>query len=238
MGRSGLLISIFLLVMAWSAQSRAEVFLDLKEVYLPVGYDTDDTVEILFVVHLPDSCHKIEAVSTEVNRNRQVQVGVTTKRFEGDCHNGPIPIAQVLSLGRLRNKGTYSIVDKGTGLSVGDLEVAVATESVHGTDQRLYPALTDAFLRAKEVGWSLVLRGVYSDSCQSMDKVTFRASDKVLVALPELTHPDREDCTPAFIPFEEEFEVTGPVPTKTMLLHVRGAGGRSFSKLQMQPPVR
>ncbi len=212
-----------------------EVPVKITKVFAPEGYDTDDGVEIMAVAKLPSSCFKLGAVVTQVKPTQEVWISVKANEFTGKCHTSPTPVPLVISLGRLAHEGVYRIMDASSRDELAKFRVKLAPKSGHGTDEELYPSLVDAYLTWGGDSVKLVLTGVFADDCQEIKKVVFSTSEDVLVALPEVDHPEDPKCVKGTFPFLKEFDVKAEVPRKAFLLHVRSMHGRSINKLVFPP---
>jgi len=231
----GILLGGFVMAPAHAGKYVGQKQLPLSRAFIPVGYDTDDNVEIMLLAELPNSCFKLGPLTTEVTDKREIKVSQTVYEFNGECHDGPIPIPQVASLGRLPSEGTYRLVDVNSKKSLGEVKVAWAADIGHGTDALLYPALTDAYIDWRSNSLKLRLSGVYSDDCQVIKKIAILPQKDVVVVLADVDHPEGVNCKKGLYPFEHEFEVNKEIPRKAFLLHVRSLGGKSINKLVFPP---
>ncbi len=212
-----------------------ETKVPLTKAYVPHGFDSDDSIEIVVTGTLPSTCYKLGPLDTLVDDKNHAFVSLTAYQFSGDCLDGPIPFSQVVYLGRLRVAGDYDIVDGTSQETIGKLNVTKAPALGHGTDEVLYAPLADAFLLQGKDRNVIRLVGAFPDSCLSIRKTTILLEEDVMVVLPELKR-DGADCEKGHYPFQVDVKVERELPHRTFLLHVRSMSGTSINKLVVSHP--
>ncbi|MCB0419004.1 MAG: hypothetical protein KDD39_15265, partial [Bdellovibrionales bacterium] len=86
-----------------------EVSVPVNEVFVPVGFDDNDRVEVVLDGYLPDTCHKLADVKVTIDENSHTMtLDQKAKRVLGACADVTVPFSNVLSLGALE-AGTYKI---------------------------------------------------------------------------------------------------------------------------------
>jgi len=212
-----------------------ETTLPLEKVFIPHGFDSNDSIEVVVAGSFPSSCYKMGPVETMVNAEQTVEISVVAYEFTGKCIKGPIPFFHVVPLGRLREPGTYRIVDAMSKNTLGKLNVAKAADLGHGTDEVLYVPLTDAYLVQTTGRQFIRFTGAFSDSCMTFKKVLTRVVGDVLIVLPQLAY-EGENCEQGHYPFTKDFDVKDELPHENFLMHVRTISGSAINKMIVSHP--
>ncbi len=208
-----------------------ETQVPLIKAYVPHGYDNDDSVEIVVTGNLPSTCYKMGPIETVLDDQQHIYVTQTAYEFSGECLKGPIPIAQVVAMGRLSKAGPYEVIDGVSQDNIAKLVIAEATALGHGTDEVLYAPLSDAYLVQKNGKPAIRLVGAYPDNCLSLEKTAVKLDHDVMVVLPELKQAKGVACEKGRFPFEEDVAIETALPAEPFLLHVRSMSGASINKV-------
>lgn len=212
----------------------SEVDQSLSKAYIPAGFDSNDSVQIVVAGKFPHTCHQMGAIFTSLDRGRKVlEVQVSAYEHEGRCLPVEVPFFQVVHVGLVGMAGSFRVVDRTTKKSLGVLSLKEAGEG-GGPDDETYAPLLDAYFLPQPGGKKLaVLSGIFSDTCLRLKDVEVRYHPDVVVVMPKL---DRRgtSCAPASRPFHKKVELE-PELKGTFLLHVRALGGQAFNKMVVLP---
>ena len=209
----------------------AEMDQPLDRAFIPVGFDNDDSIEIVVTGKFRKPCLQLGIVSTEVE-DSTIWVQLTAYEYEGSCSNAGAPFQQTVPLGLIQNAGIYSIKDRSSGKEIGSLIVDKASDTTAGTDSNPYASLSDAFLTWEGTTPTLVLRGLHNSTCAKFGKIEITPQKDALVVLPILKKLKKNEiCDHKIAPFEMKTQVSEELPFFPFLLHVRSMGGQAISKM-------
>lgn len=226
------------LLLCFAFQGRADNFQKerpqpMNGAYVPRGFDTDDTVEIMVTGLLRDSCSQIGAVSSVLDEGgKKLVLALTSHEYSGRCLKTKVPFYLPVYVGRLRQAGVYSIQDGVSGQSLGRLEIRPAGSGGGGVDDLIYPPLTDAYVLAQSGRPALILKGVLPSDCLAVGDVKIEVQGNVVVAMPKLARIEGQSCRAGNFGFSKTVALTERMPRGMYLLHVRAMGGRSINKME------
>lgn len=199
--------------------------------YIPEGFDSNDSVQIVGEGLFRDSCYKPGSVRVDVDHEmRRVTLSPTAYQYEGVCLQMLIPYDQALDIGFLK-AGNYEVVQKtlGTETFLGDVQVRVATNAA--PDDYLYAPVHQAYFENKSVGRATVkLAGEFTNSCMKLADVIVSVQPKVIVLQPISQIEERVGCREGKFTYEREVQITNLKPGR-YLLHVRSLNGKAINTL-------
>lgn len=232
-GKVGLLAVLLCAQSAFSGEFVQEIALPIERTFIPKGYDTNDSVQIVVEGSFPTSCYQIGRADSIVDKEKKIiEVQLTAYEYDGKCLRIPTRFHHTFLLGRMPDSGKYSIVEMTTKRTVGELTIMTAPVLSAGTDDAVYAPLLDGFLQEKGSETQLVLRGVYSNSCLTITDVKLNVDRDVVVVLPFVEFRPGHACSQGEFAFEKIIPVTQTLPAATSyLLHVRSMGGQSINKM-------
>lgn len=210
-----------------------EVAQRIDRVFVPHGYDANDSVRFVVEGRFKNACYQIGGADAEVNSDeKEIQLRILANEYDGDCPEVNTPFHHVFFLGRISKPGTYKILDQTTKRRLGKLVITPANEGGSGTDDVVYVPLLDAFLLKHPHSNELVLRGVFPTNCMSVKEVGIEVQSDVVVVRPASKIViDDQRCHAGEFPFEYRFNVKNPLPKSSYLLHVRSMGGQAINKM-------
>jgi hypothetical protein len=237
-----------------SAQAQSPVFDDpviqpvltnapIRNVFVPVGFDDNDTVEVIVHGHFRDSCNKMGPAIGLVDADKlEITVGARALKYNANsCIPMEVPFLQSVKLGQLK-AGTYSVnLSGGRTLPEQPKPLTVAAATTSTADDNLYaPVDAVEFLPASgQPGvYALTVSGIFPKSeagCMRLKEVKILTFDGILVVLPISTFDtDVANCPQGNTPFERMFKVTKNVTldlNRDTLIHVRVLNGQSVNKV-------
>ena len=226
-------VSIFLALSVISlptayAQSPQLISVGLHTAYIPTGFDDNDKVSFMVEGLFMDSCSKTAGVDIAVNNN---EVVITQKalRYPGPCLDMLVRYYQPIELREVLGSGSYRVTDGATGKSLG--HIGVIRARTPNADDYLYAPVSDAWvLRGSDRKDKIVLNGVFTNNCVSLQNVRIMVDDDVISVLPIAQQESRPDCHSGNFPYQ--FVQTYPRPTKgRYLLYVRSLEGLAIQKV-------
>ena len=241
---------LFLSFVANAAFEVQEVSVFPASVYVPIGFDTNDDVQIVVEGSFANSCFKSTKPMYSVDHiNKEITIQNRAIVLTGvPCLYVVVPYSRVIDLGVLEGAGDYKILfEEDEGImdprvsvispvsgkkhrkQMAILNVAHAVKD--SQDDYLYAPFSSAMFSSKDR--ILRLRGMLQKSCMKVKTVKVvqpRPSYNVINILPivELT---KQDCT------DEAEETFFDVPMENSmergryLLHIRTLSGNSLNEI-------
>lgn len=210
----------------------------VEKVYIPLGFDDNDNVEVVIHGHFPSSCYKIGPTSSRIDYNTRT-IYIDAKAYlyrDGVCAQMLVPFTETINIGLVK-EGTYDVQLEDRSSFVGSiLEIKAATSS--NPDDYLYAPVDSVRLNGT-VGseTSVQVEGRYPHmfiGCMIIrDLKVQKARGNVIVVQPIAELTDGAECEPQTL--TKKFVVTKPlgfaVERTEYLLHSRATSGHSINKL-------
>ncbi len=228
---------VSLLIMSLSlvsvASTPVEKAVPVDHIYVPSGFDSNDTVEIVVTGFLPNLCHKSPAANVNIT-GRDVDIEITSLYYHESnpyCPSMVVPFTQSVKLGLL-DKGTYNI--KVNGKSPWELEEQIkikqSTSNAIDDFQYAYVNYIDKDVTAGEV----VLRGYNPSDCFELEKIEYvHNGNDTYSILPKMKQV-RSFCPMKMVPFKYRWKVPNDLNKSRVLLHVRTMDGQSVNTIFMK----
>lgn len=210
---------------------------DVKTIFVPQGYDTNDQVELVLHGYLPNGCYKSGPVSVNVDHGAPGESGVISLAPQWAYHDFQfcneilVEYKEVVNVGYLEAKDYTVSLASGSETSLFNVEEA-KTDS---QDNHVYLPVDGMVLKADPQGQRLVLTGTFpaqDDSCLAAERhEVYRSPSNVLVVLPIakiVPCPQGQHQTA----FSYDVVLTGDLQVKqNNLVHVRALNGKSLNKV-------
>lgn len=216
-----------LILLSASAFAQADLrSAPVKHLYVPTGFDSNDSVEVVVTGHFPNPCYSRNTVSVDVKDDViSVEISALLRSEEKLlCPQMQVPFKEVVSVGNLQG-GKYKITVNGT--LKDSLTVEEASSSA--VDEHLYGAI-DAV--EHKGGDNYILHGWRYSSCIDLDRVQVVSNGKdtlsVLPIMKQLSDFCPMKMTPVSYPVKLK---TSGLKSKEPLIHVRTMDGKSFNKV-------
>ena len=214
----------------------------IRNIFVPVGFDDNDTVEIIVHGHFKDSCNKVgPALGTVDDDTKEVAVALRSLKYEGnECIKMQVPFLQSIKLGQVP-AGNYTVFAENLADSVAPKTLQVAEATTATADDALY-APVDAVDLSPVVGtkgrYTLTVSGIFPKSevgCMKMQELKVLPFEDVLVVLPIAAfNSNVAECVKSSSPFERKFKIEKEVELqlkRDTLIHVRVLNGQSLNKV-------
>lgn len=228
---------------AQGALMPVEIPSPVTDVFVPVGFDDNDTVEIVLHGHFANTCFKSGPAFGFVDSDA-AEVRIISKSLSypaDECLDMRIPFVQSVKLGRVP-QGTYTVTVNNQSWAGATLKVGSASSS--SADEYLYAPVEQVDLLPTDVlegegFYDLTVKGVYPYSLSGCMKITdlkILDYETVLIVLPiaSFLQPEEEGCVPGRRGLERRFEYSTRVQlnlTQNVLVHVRVLNGQSLNKV-------
>lgn len=208
----------------------------VEQVFVPVGFDSNDDAEVVVHGHFPSSCYKLGPIKSDVDfASRRIVVRVSAWFYrDGICHAMRVPYVASVKLGPLLD-GDYTVRVSGVEAVSATLPVTPATSS--NPDDFIYAPVETVELTADDAGRPAVrLAGtapVMDDGCLLLTETKIARTDTVFVVLP-IARIERDLSLCATVP-SRRFSAVVTLPEDSgagdFLLHVRVLAGQSINRL-------
>ena len=210
-----------------------ELNVPASQLFVPVGYDDNDQVEIVVEGYLPDSCHKLGwvEVSKDFDKNT-VDLRIIAWKVDETCLDIKVPFTHTVRLGRI-GEGKYQVRLRSQELS---RNLSVEKASKGQPDEFLYAPVDSARVASllPKPGSIAVIEGRFTNTCLKVKEVKVLNHEETIEVLPlmELTalDPKGEPCRAE----EKQYVVTAPLPevkSGRHLLHVRSLNGQAVNRV-------
>lgn len=207
----------------------------IESVFIPEGFDNNDSVQLVIHGKLPNSCYQIGYTSTELDQDtNKLYVSLIAYEYVGECSEYGAPYHLTVQAGLFRKAGSYGVYDKKSGVYLGGLTIGKAKAGPGGTDELDYAPVLDGFLNETANGKELVVRGVFNWSCLEIGDIKIMPQQDVVVVLPQTKKNPDVKCVVGEFGYEVKRPVTEKLPKGEFLLHIRSMGGQSINKVVHQ----
>ena len=213
----------------------------VTNIFVPVGFDDNDNVEVILHGHFSSSCYKIgTAVGFVDEETKVITVGARSLSYVGnDCIPMKVPFTQTVKLGQLK-AGSYQ-VQLGTGTEAMSRTLVVAEAKTSTADDSLYAPLENVDITpvaGRPGTFNVTVSGVFPKSdagCMGFSQLKVLPFEDVLVVLPLASFErDLTKCPETNTFFSRKFSVSQEVTVELkgdVLIHVRVLNGQSLNRV-------
>ena len=234
----GILVSIAALGMSGAAlASSVLVQAPIEKVFVPVGFDDNDKVEVIVHGHFTSSCYKMGPVDSQIDTvNRKVLITAEAYYYPGAaCVQMIVPFIKSVELKGSVADGTYQIEVVGRPTAdTSPLHISKSTRP--DADDFLYAGATSATIeKAADGHQEIVIKGQHPyllDGCIKFEEVrSYLSPSKVLVVQPITKIVYGDECRGSV---NNRFEYHAPMAqeltTGEYVMHVRVLDGNSINQ--------
>lgn len=220
---------IILLVIAFiglTVVANAEISLaPVKHLYIPTGFDNNDSVEVVVSGTFPTPCYSRNTVAVDVVGDTiSIEISAIQRDAKALCPDMLVPYKEVVALGNLQG-GSYEVVVNNKLKET----LLISESSSNAIDEHLYAAI-DQLEKVSENEY--VLHGWRYSNCVQLDRVEIISNGKdtlsVLPVMKQLSQHCPMKGTPVSYPVRLDFD---QLKTKEPLIHVRTMDGKSFNTI-------
>lgn len=200
-----------------------------EKAYIPIGFDSNDSVEVVLEGRFSSSCWRPAEISFAVDQDKlEIHVGPAAYLYPARlCAQMILPFDRVVNFGVLKT-GNYKLVQATDGAFLGEVLVKPAT--TERPDDFLYAPVSQAFYKKKANGGEVTMAGNFPNSCMMMDEVKVTVQPDVVVLQPIAKIEKRLGCHDGHFPFQVKTKIP-QVPAGRYLLHVRSMNAKSINSL-------
>ncbi len=199
-----------------------------KNIYVPGGFDSNDSVQFAADGVFSSACYKIAPPSVAVDEAKKIiTVQAQAYLYGGLCAMVLIPFQQVVQVGIVATPGHYNIVDD-AGQVIGSIDIKPATTALE--DDYLYAPVQK--MSVSQVGGEnkLTLKMEFTDNCMKIKEVKVLKEPNVFVIQPIVEMSTGAACAQGYFPWTEEVDL-GPLQKKRYLIHVRTSGSQALNEI-------
>lgn len=209
----------------------------VERIFVPLGFDNNDNVEIILHGHYPSACYKLGPALYEIDEaTRQVKIEALAYQYNGDCAEISIPFMQTISVGIVK-EGDYTVSVKDRPyVAEKSLFVTEATTSL--PDDYLYaPVSTVEVVNLPTLKKAIRLTGEFprlGRGCMVLKEVRVNVtSDNVIIVLP-IAEVETAAAVCSSEEYSTKFDVQKVIPgelwPEDYLIHVRVAAGGAINR--------
>lgn len=240
------LLSVFattmLAVCSSAALAEGPILVDapVDRIFVPLGFDDNDKVEVVISGKFSNSCYKTGPAEAFVNPlSNKIEVRAEAYYYPNAvCTQMITPFIKSVELKGQLTAGNYDVSIKERPSSP-TAKLVVARSTRPEADDYLYAGVHSAFLNQNVTGGGqeIVLKGQHPFllvGCAKFDEVrTSFSPSGVLIVQPITKIVEGEECdgSTAHIRFEHRVRLAEPLESGEFLLHVRTLNGGSVNQL-------
>lgn len=197
----------------------------VKHLYVPEGFDSNDSVEVVVTGNFPNPCLSRNDVKVNIVDDKiDVHVTALMPDEKLNCPDMLVPFKEVVSIGNLQG-GTYQIT---VNNKLKD-SLAIEEASSSAVDEHLYAAIDNI---EKKADGKFVLHGWRYSNCIEFDKVQVISNHKDTLSVLPIMKQISDFCPMKMMPvsFEANLDFRD-VKVEEALIHVRTMDGKSFNSI-------
>lgn len=201
----------------------------VDHVYSPIGFDSNDSTEVVVEGFLPNLCHKSPKTKVEINGDT-INIKLTSLYYDSTTYFCPemiVPFTETVSLGLL-DKGNYKIVVNGKTPYEATSKLKIAEATSDAIDEFTY-AYVDYVEKAAPASKTVKLKGYNPSDCFALEKIDYVSNGEDTYSILPKMKQIRDFCPMKMMPFEYEFKVPNELQRSKVLLHVRTMYGKSVN---------
>jgi hypothetical protein len=215
------------------ASTPIEKMVPVDHIYVPAGFDSNDTTEVVVTGFLPNLCHKSPSAMVTTKGNK-IDIKVTSLYYHESnpfCPEMVVPFVETVKLGLL-NKGDYEI--KVNGKSQWELkeQIKVSQSTSTAVDDHSYAYVN--YVDKEQANGEVVLKGYNPSDCFVLDKIEHRSNGKDTYSVLPIMKQVRSFCPMKMTPFSYKWRVPTELDSELLLLHVRTLDGKSVNSIYYQ----
>lgn len=202
-----------------------KVVLPIDNIYIPNGFDSNDSVEVIISGYLPNLCHKNPMTEFTINQNK-IAIKVTALKYDKSnpfCPEMVVPFLTSVKLGVLA-KGKYSILinnKKSDTLFVEESSLSAKDNHIYG-----YISYID---QSSLKDNNITIKAYNISDCMQLDRVEIYNNGKNTYSILPIMKQIRDFCPMKMVPYEFNVKIPSVLKTKKVLLHVRSIDGNSVN---------
>jgi hypothetical protein len=220
-----ILLSAIALLACVYAEAQIVVPTTFDTMYIPQGFDSNDSVQIVGEGAFRNSCYRPSNTYFKVDhQNKIVNISPSAFEYYGFCLQVILPFDRVLDIGILE-PGTYKVVQNGQTIG----KIPIRGSSVMTPDDFMYAAVEQAFIVKSQGSYTWGIVGELTNSCMYLDDVKITVEENVIVLQPIVKMEAHGTCRDGLFQFSKTGKISAP--RGRYLLHVRSLNGKAINSL-------
>lgn len=226
----------FLLVFLLSqvqASVPVEKLVPVDHLFVPAGFDSNDTSEVVITGFLPNLCHK--SPSAKVTKSgKKISIEVSSLYYHESnpfCPEMIVPFVETVKLGLL-DKGQYEITVNGKSPWELNEKLAIAESTSASVDNHHYAYVN--YIDKETAAGEVVLKGYNPSDCFELDRIEYLSNKKDSLSILPIMKQVRGFCPMKMVPFSYKWRVPTDLEASKVLLHVRTMDGNSVNAVFLQ----
>jgi len=200
----------------------------VDHLYIPKGFDSNDSVELIVTGVFPNACFSRNDVQVAVN-NDVIDITVTAFQTEkAKCIQMQVPFKEVVTIGNLQG-GEYQVrVNEKSSFQLKD-KMMIEEASSNAVDNYTYAAIDWVEQKTKD---EFVLHGWKYSNCVELKKIDVISNDKDTLSILPVMKQTKDVCPMKGMPVSYPVKVDfGSLKMMKPLLHVRTMDGKSVNTI-------
>lgn len=206
----------------------------LDHLYVPKGFDSNDSVEVVVTGSFPNPCYSRNKV--EVKLDQEI-IDITVTALEHDrsnkstdaCPEMIVPFKEVVTIGNLQGGDYQVVVNRADTLHALKDGLKVDEASSSSVDENVYAAVE--WVEKKSKG-EYILHATQYSPCYKLDKIEVVSNHKDTLSILPVMKQVSTFCpmkgVPVTFPIALDFK---DIKVKKPLLHVRTLDGKSVNTI-------
>ena len=203
----------------------------VTHVYSPLGFDSNDNVEVIVKGYLPNLCYRAPNTRSQVTANT-IQIQVTALRPSENimCAQIVVPFLESAQIGVL-DKGDYGIFVNSTEANSRNSAIRIGEATSSAVDDNVY-ANVESVERVPGTR-TVFLKGTNPADCYDLDQIKYVSNGKDTYSVLPVMKQVKPTCTAKAVVFSYKWDVPTDLGSieQMPLLHVRVMNGKSVNVL-------
>ncbi|MBT4792762.1 MAG: hypothetical protein HON90_14400 [Halobacteriovoraceae bacterium] len=206
--------------------------LPIANVYAPMGFDSNDSVEIVVEGFLPNLCYKAPLAKVKVfDKEKKILIeikGSNYVKMAKFCPEVIVPFVETVSIGKISHGDYQIIVNQKSPFEISS-KISIIDSSSSAIDENIY-ANIHAVERV-EGEQKVILKGYNPSDCFVKDEVSIISNGVDTYSIMPRMKQIRNFCPMKMVPVEFEVKIPSDIKRSKILLHVRVMNGKSVNSI-------
>jgi len=227
-----ILLALVLQGLVAYAGTPKEVQVPIEDVYSPIGFDSNDSSEIIITGWLPNLCHKAPKTELTVKGNN-IDIKVTALHYHQTnpfCPELIVPFTETVHVGLL-DKGVYNITVNKKSIFEKKSTIKINEATSSAIDNYIYANVEFVDKGIDPAKNIVALKGYNPSDCLELEEVKFVSNKNNAYSVLPIMKQVRDFCPMKMMPFSYEVEVPTSIQKNKVLLHVRVMDGKSVNTI-------
>ncbi len=208
----------------------AWVQIPVEKVFAPMGFDSNDDVQVVVSGVLPDLCYKSPKASATIEEGLvKVVVEALYEAPEGGvCAQLVRPFLEKVSL-KVLDAGEYRVQANVDSAQLIEEKIIVKQAASIDVNDHVYAGVD--FVERVPDSRKVILHLNTPSDCYELDRVEEISNEKDSFSVLPIMRKIRERCPIKVTEFKQDYTVPEGLPAEEILLHVRTLQGDSYNTL-------